>query len=171
MSERRYSAVELLTADHRVDDFDCGSEAETTWIRSVGLAAQNSGTSRSYVVRRLNDDRVVGFHALATGAVLTLDAPRPVATRVEACPISVIVLTRLGVDISEEGQGLGRALLVDALQRVTAAADIVGVRALIVHAGNVRSRDFFLALAEFEPSPTDPLHRFLLINDLRRSLA
>jgi GNAT superfamily N-acetyltransferase len=170
VSERRYGAVELLTAGHRVDDFDCGSKAETTWIRSLGLTAQNSGTSRVYVVRRLGDDRVVGFHALATGAVLALEEPRPVATRVGAYPISVIVLTRLGVDLSEQGQGLGRALLVDALQRVTAAADIVGVRALVVHAGNVRSRDFYLALAEFEPSPTDPLHRFLLINDLRRAL-
>jgi GNAT superfamily N-acetyltransferase len=169
VSEQRYSAVELLNAGHRVDDFDCGSEAETTWIRSLGLAAQNSGTSRVYVVRRLSDDRVVGFHALATGAVMVLEAPRGVAKSTKADPISVIILTRLGIDSSEQGQGLSRALLVDALQRVTAAADIVGVRALVVHAGNVRSRDFYPALAEFEPSPTDPLHRFLLINDLRRT--
>jgi hypothetical protein len=59
---------------------------------------------------------------------------------------------------------------VDALQRVNAAADIVGVRALLVHAANQKARDFYQALADFEASPTDPLHLFLLIKDLRRSL-
>jgi GNAT superfamily N-acetyltransferase len=169
--ERRYSAVELLTAGHRVDDFDCGSEAESTWLRNLGLTTLKSGSSRVYSVRRLSDDRVVGFHALATGAVLALEGPRRVATGVGAYPISVIILTRLGVDLSEQGQGLGRALLVDALQRVTAAADIIGVRALLIHAGDAQAQDFDIPLAEFEPSPTDPLHRFLLINDLRRALA
>jgi GNAT superfamily N-acetyltransferase len=85
-------------------------------------------------------------------------------------PISLIVLTRLGVDLSEQGQGLGGSLLVDALQRVNGAADIVGVRALLIHTANERARDFYLGLAEFEASPTDPLHLFLLIKDLRRSL-
>jgi GNAT superfamily N-acetyltransferase len=159
-----------LTAGHNVDDFDCGSDCESLWLRRYGLAAQILETSRVYVARRQSDDRVVGFHALATGAVLPLEAAGRVALAVDRYPSSVIVLTRLGVDASEQGQGLGRSLLVDALQRANAAADIVGVRALLVHAANDEARDFYLRLAEFETSPTDPLHHFLLIKDLRRSL-
>jgi len=170
VSERRYSAVELLTTAHSVDDFDCGSADETNWLRSHGLTAQISGAIRVYVVRRLSDDRVVGFHALATGAVLPLEAPERVSNGVGSYPISVIILTRLGVDLSEQRQGLGRALLVDALERVNAAADIVGVRAVLIHAADERSRGFALALAEFEASPTDPLHLFLPVKDLRHSL-
>jgi hypothetical protein len=170
VSSQRYSPVELLTAAHNVDNFDCGSESETLWLRRHGLSEQNSRTSRVYVARRQIDDQVVGFHALSTGAVLPLEAPGRVSKGVGSYPISVIVLTRLGVDLSEQDQRLGRSLLVDALQRVNAAADIVGVRALLIHSANEQARDFYRGLAEFEASPTDPLHLFLLIKDLRRFL-
>jgi GNAT superfamily N-acetyltransferase len=171
VSNQRYSPVDLLTAPHNVDDFDCGSQRETLWLRRHGLSSQGSGTSRVYVVRRQSDDQVVGFHALATGAALPLETPGRVMKGVGGYPISVIVLTRLGVDLSEQGQGLGRSMLVDALQRVHAAADIVGVRALLIHTANEQARGFFLGLAEFKASPTDPLHLFVLIKDLRRLLS
>jgi hypothetical protein len=58
----------------------------------------------------------------------------------------------------------------DALQRVVASADLIGVRALLIHAESPAARDFYLNLAEFEPSPTDPLHLILLMKDLRRAL-
>ena len=170
MNSQGYSPVELLTAAHNVDNFDCGSESETLWLHCHGLSAQNSRTSRVYVARRQSDDQVVGFHALATGVALPLESPGRVIEGVGSYPISVITLTRLGVDLSEQGQRLGRSLLVDALQRVNAAADIVGVRALVIHTANEQARDFYLGLAEFEASPTDPLHLFVLIKDLRRSL-
>jgi hypothetical protein len=170
VSGQRYSLVELLTAAHNVDEFDCGSRRETLWLRRHGLSTQNSGANRVYVVRRQSDDQVVGFHALATGAALPLEAPGRVMKGVGSYPISVIILTRLGVDVSEQGQRLGRSLLGDALQRVNAAADIVGVRALLIHTANEQARDFCLGVAEFEASPTDPLHLFVLIKDLRRSL-
>jgi hypothetical protein len=80
------------------------------------------------------------------------------------------MLTHLGVDLAEQGQSLGRNLLTDALRRVHAAADLVGARALLIHTADARARDFYLALAEFEASPTDPLHLFLSIKDLRHSL-
>jgi GNAT superfamily N-acetyltransferase len=135
-----------------------------------GLSAQHSGSSRAYVVCHLGDDRVVGFHALATGAILPLEARYREIEGGDANPVSAIVLTHLGVDLPEQGQGLGRNLLTDALRRVHAAADLVGARALLIRTPDARARDFYLALAEFEASPTDALHLFLSIKDLRRSL-
>jgi GNAT superfamily N-acetyltransferase len=85
-------------------------------------------------------------------------------------PVSAILLIHLAVDLSEQGRGLGRYLLSDALRRVQAAADLVGAQALLIHTAEARARDFYLALAEFEASPTDPLHLFLSIKDLRHSL-
>ena len=64
---RRYSDVEELTAAHEVSEFDCGSGAQSEWLRDHALQAHRRGTSRVYVVCRVEDDRVVGFHALATG--------------------------------------------------------------------------------------------------------
>lgn len=167
---RRYGAVELLEPHDKVDAFDCGSDAETIWLRRHALQAQASGTSRVYVVRRLSDDQVVGFHALASGSAMPISAPERVTKGAGKYPVPVIILTRLGVDLSEQGRGLGRALVVDALRRVDSAADIVGVRALLIHAEDERAKDFYMNLAEFEESPTDPLHLFLLMKDLRRAL-
>ncbi len=167
----RYSQVELLTAAHQVEDFDCGSDAQSIWLRRHALNAHNAGTSRVYVVRRLADDVVVGYHALATGGVMPIDAPDRVRKGAGQYPVPVILLTRLGVDLSEKGEGLGRALLKDALLRVVSAAEIVGIRAMLVHAEDEEARDFYMHHVEFEPSPTDPLHLMLLMKDLRRSLS
>lgn len=166
---RQTGTAEVLTASHVVSDFNCGSIRETTWLRRRGLPAQHSGSCRTYVVRRLRDDRVVGFHTLATGTVLPVEDRGSATEELGADPVPVIVLTHLGVDRPEQGQSLGHYLLTDALRRVNAAADFIGARALLVHTADARVRDFYLSLAEFEPSPTDPLHLFLSIKDLRRS--
>jgi hypothetical protein len=82
----------------------------------------------------------------------------------------VVILTRLGVDLSCQGFDLGKALVVDALRRVAAAFEVIGVRALLIHCENDIARDFYLRLAKFDASPTDPLHLFLLMKDLRKAL-
>lgn len=80
-----------------------------------------------------------------------------------------MLLARLAVDRTEQGRGIGKALIQDALLRTAAAADIVGVRAVLVHAKDDEARAWYQAL-EFEPSPTDPCHLYLLMKDLRTSL-
>jgi GNAT superfamily N-acetyltransferase len=82
----------------------------------------------------------------------------------------VIVLTRMAVSSTDQGRGLGTALLRDACLRVARLSDEVGVRALLVHAKDDEARRFYEGFAEFEPSPTDPLHLVLLIKDLRRAV-
>jgi predicted N-acetyltransferase YhbS len=82
----------------------------------------------------------------------------------------VVLLARLAVDSSVQGKGLGRALLRDALIRVAGAAEEIGIRVLLLHAKDEGARDFYLKCAEFESAPTDPLHLFLLMKDLRKSL-
>jgi hypothetical protein len=83
----------------------------------------------------------------------------------------VVILTRLGVDLSVQGAGLGRALAVDAMRRVAVAGEVIGIRALLIHCENEVARDFYLRLAKFEASPTDPMHLYLLMKDLRKALS
>ena len=82
----------------------------------------------------------------------------------------MVILTRLGVDRTAQGAGLGRALVVDALRRIAAAAEVIGVQAVLMHCETDTARDFYLRLAKFEQSPTDPMHLLLLMKDLRRAL-
>jgi GNAT superfamily N-acetyltransferase len=134
------------------------------------LQAHRTDSSRVRVVTRLGDPHAVGYCALAAGAVERMEAPGRVARGMLRHPVPVVLLTRLGVDLHEQGRDLGRAVLRDALVRVAAAADEIAARALLLHSEDARARDFYLHLAEFGPSPTDPLHLFLLLADLRRSL-
>jgi GNAT superfamily N-acetyltransferase len=166
----RYAAPVALTADHETGLFDCGSGAQTEWLRRHALAAHGSGTARVYVSCCVGERRVVGYYALAAGSVAHEGAPARVVRGVGRHPIPVILLTRLDVDLTEQGHGLGRALLRDALMRVAVASEMIGARALLVHAESDRAREFYLRIAEFEVSPSDPLHLFLLLKDLRASL-
>jgi GNAT superfamily N-acetyltransferase len=125
------------------------------------------------VVRGIDEPegRVVGYYALAAGSVAPAEASRRLMQGVGRYHQPVVILTRLGVDRNARGSGLGRALVVDALRRIAAASEVIGVRALLLHCESEAARDFYLRLAKFEPSPTDPMHLLLLMKDLRRALA
>lgn len=60
---------------HDVSGFDCGSEAQTRWLRQIARTAQVAGTARVYLVTPAGSDRVVGYHALAVASVSHEDAP------------------------------------------------------------------------------------------------
>jgi GNAT superfamily N-acetyltransferase len=112
---------------------------------------------------------VVGFYSLAVGSVDPAAAAPRVIKGVPRYPVPVMILARLAVDLTHQRVGLGRALLKDALGRTAQAADIAGIRALLVHAKDERARNWYLSF-DFEPSPSDPLHLFLLMKDLRAAL-
>jgi GNAT superfamily N-acetyltransferase len=78
-----------------------------------------------------------------------------------------MILARLAVDRTEQGVGLGRALLKNALLRTAQAADIAGIRALVVHAKDDHARQWYEQF-NFDPSPSDPLHLFLVMKDIKR---
>jgi predicted N-acetyltransferase YhbS len=84
-------------------------------------------------------------------------------------PVPVMVLARLAVDNQHQGKGLGKALLKDALLRTAQAADIAGIRCLLVHAKDDEARRWYESW-EFEPSSTDPYHLFLLLKDIKSML-
>lgn len=163
----RYAVVESLSSDHETDDFDCGSVAQTQWLRKYALISHTTGVSRVKVVCESGTKRVVGYYALATGSIAHADAAAGVKGGMPRYPIPVVLLTRLGVDQREQGNKLGTALVVDAIRRVLAAADEIGIRALLIHAEDQAARDFYMHLAEFEESPSDPLHLMLRLEALK----
>ncbi|MFY1618110.1 GNAT family N-acetyltransferase [Micromonospora sp. WMMD736] len=156
-----------------MNGFDCGSRAQSTWLVDHALQAHRAGLSRVYVVRDNEhpDQRVVGYYALAAGSVAPADASPRLQQGAGRYHQPVVILTRLGVDRSAQGVGLGRALVVDALRRIAAAGEVIGVRAVLIHCETDAARDFYQRLAKFEVSPTDPMHLLLLMKDLRRALS
>ena len=171
MSERHakhpLSAVELLNSRHNVTEFDCGMHPSLTeWLKRFAMMNQASGDTRTYVVHR--EWKVVGYYSLAPGSVARKEATAR-ASKAAPEPVPVVLLARLAVDRREQGQGLGAALLKDALRRAYAGAQIIGGRALVVHAIDAEAAAFYRRYG-FESCPALELHLMLLMKDLRASL-
>lgn len=162
-----HSAVRKLAATDRVDGFDCGQGALNQFLQRYALVNQKAGSAQTYVC--CHDEGVVGFYSLAVGSVDPASAPSRVMKGLSRHPVPVMLLARLAVDSAHRGKGLGRALLKDALLRTAQAADIAGIRCLLVHAKDDAARQWYESW-EFEPSPTDPYHLFLLLKDLKAIL-
>ena len=160
--------IEKLAGSHDARGFDCGVESMNTWIKRYALASRQSDITQSYILHQ-HDNQVIGYYALSAGDVNREAAPERIAKGMPNYPIGVIVLTRLAIDARFQGRGLATTLLQDAFARVERAADIVGVRALFVHAINDSAREFYLHQG-FIPSPMEPLHLMLAMKDLRATL-
>lgn len=143
---------EKLQAGHEVSAFDCGEPVLNDWLRRRALQNQQSGASSTYVI--LDGMRVVGYYSLAAGSVARDTAPGRVRRNMPE-PMPVVVLGRLAIDRAFQGGGLGRALLRDALLRIMSASEIIGVRAILVHALSERAKHFYEEHG-FVPSPVNP---------------
>lgn len=157
--------IEKLRREHPVDDFDCGKEPLNRFLVRYALQSQLSGSSQTYVA--LFDDDIVGFYTLVFGEVAFDDVPDRLRKGMARHPIPLMVLARLAVSTAWAGKGLGSGLLKDAMLRTLKAADIGGLRALAVHAKDDEASSFYRHF-DFIAAPSDPLHLFLLIKDLKR---
>ena len=157
--------IEKLQAHHAVEAFDCGQEALNRFLQKHALQNQRSGGSQTYV--GLVNEAVIGYYALAVGSVEQDHAPERVKKGLAKHSIPIMLLARLAVDLNWQKQGIGAALVKDATLRTLQAADIVGIRALMVHAKDDVAKKFYERF-DFLPSPTDPLHFFMLLKDVRK---
>ena len=158
------SRVELLRSDHNLDEFDCGKHASLTrWLKRLARMNQASGDTRTYVVHL--ELAVVGYYSLAPGSISRKEAI-PRASKSAPEPIPIVLLARLAVDKREQGQGIGPALLKDALKRAYAGAEIIGGRAVLVHAIDTDAAAFYRKYG-FETCPGLKLHLMMLMKDLR----
>ena len=163
-----YEAVRKLTPADSVALFDCGQPALNQFLQRYALVNQKAHSAQTYVC--CWQGQVVGFYSLAVGSVDVADAPLRVVKGLARYPVPVMILARLAVAQAHQGKGLGRALLKDALLRTAQAADIAGIRCLVVHAKDDAARQWY-ASWEFEPSPTDAYHLYLMLKDLKALLA
>ncbi|MEQ1793796.1 MAG: GNAT family N-acetyltransferase [Nitrospira sp.] len=157
--------IEKLHPHHAVDAFDCGRDALNRFLQKYALQNQLSGGAHTYV--GLADDTVIGYYALAVGSVEHEQAPVRVKKGLAHHAIPIMLLARLAVDLRWQKLGVGAALLKDATLRTLQAAEIAGIRALVVHAKDEGARQFYERF-DFRPSPTDPLHLFMLLKDLHK---
>ena len=162
----KLSAPQPLAAHHEVAAFTCGVDSLDQWLKRRALPNQASGASRTFVA--CDGSRVLAYYPLASSAIAMNAAPGRVRRNMPE-PIPVVVLGRLAIDRSLQGQGMGRALVKDAGQRIIQAADAIGIRGVLVHALTPDAKAFYERIG-FEPSPLDPMTLLVTLADLKASL-
>lgn len=163
------SAPVPLTAEHNLAAFSCGEPSLDSWLRQRALKNETTGASRTYVVcvdlGSAGAADVVGYYSLAVGSIEHQFTPGAIKRNMPQ-PIPVMLLARLAVDRRYAGQGIGTGMLQDALLRTLQAADIAGIRAMLVHVLSDKASSFYRERG-FVPSPFDLLVLFLALDFVR----
>ncbi|NEU76789.1 GNAT family N-acetyltransferase [Hassallia byssoidea VB512170] len=151
---------------HDLKDFDSGNLELDDWLRKRALKNEDSGASRTYVVTV--EQKVIAYYCLANGSAVNTSAPSRVRRNMPD-PIPVMVIGRLAVDSNWQSQGIGRALVRDAVLRTLQAATIAGIRAILVHALNEEAKQFYEKCG-FISSPVAPMTLMVTIKDASSAL-
>ncbi|NBN77046.1 GNAT family N-acetyltransferase [Microvirga tunisiensis] len=165
MASPNKPTIEKLTALHDLGSFDCGSAALNGFLQNHALGNQSAGSAQTYLA--LMNGSVVGFYSLAVGQIETAAAPDRLRKGLPRHPVPIMLLARLAIDRRWQGQRLGSGLLKDALLRTLRAADIAGIRAVVVQAKDEPARAFYTAFG-FVPFESAPFVLYCLIKDIRR---
>lgn len=158
---------EKLSAKHELSEFDCGEAVLDEWLRRRARQNEDNGASRTYVV--CAGKRVVGYYTLALGAVAHAQAPGRIKRNTRRDPAPAMILGRLAVDRSYQSSGIGTGLLRDAVLRTVQAADLAGIRAILVHRISEPAKRFYQRHG-FIASPVDPMTVMITVTEAARLL-
>jgi GNAT superfamily N-acetyltransferase len=162
-----FSQPELLTANHEPTLFDCGKAPLNQFLQRYALVNQANGSARTFV--SFSRGQISGYYSLAAASAEHAAVPPRISKGLAKHPIPMLLLARLAVDLNAQGQGLGRSLLQSVLGKYLQATEVIGCRALMVHAIDEAAIGFYQSYG-FEPSPVDAAHLYLLTKDIRKTL-
>lgn len=132
---------ERLRAGLDLSHFSSGNDLLDTWLSNHALRADRSGAGRTYVWIDIGE-RVVAYDTLAPHLVRRADVPKGVG-RGSPDVIPSVLLARLALDQSLQGQGLGVTLLADALSVALEAMRRAGGRLIVVDAIDSSAARFY----------------------------
>lgn len=154
---------------HRVEQFSCGESSLDRWLIAYSGQNQKRDAARTFVTTE-PDGNVAGYYTLVAAQVEHEQATSTVRKGLSRhFPIPVALIARLAVTAQHQGAGLGRSLLLDALQRILRASDQLAIRAVTVDALNDRAASFYRRFG-FEPSPLAPHTLMVALDAVRRTL-
>jgi GNAT superfamily N-acetyltransferase len=164
--------LERLGSHHGLSGFRSGNEELDAWLHRHALAAQQMDSARTFLLVRGGEsagNRVAGYFSLTMGSVLRAEAPPKLVRGLPAYPVGMVLLARLAVDRSEQGQGLGALLLAEALRKAIAAGEAAAARLVVVDAIDDEAAKFY-AHHGFIPAPGHPLRLYRRMKDISASL-
>jgi GNAT superfamily N-acetyltransferase len=159
--------IRRLAKVHDRSSFDSGQPLLDEWLKDRAGQFDRRDLSRTFVATRTDSTVVVGYYAISTHRVVYDTLPTAEAKGLPRLDVPVVLIGRLAVDQSVQGQGLGALLLVDALRRSLQISEQVGIRAVEVDALDDAARNFYLKFG-FCSLLDDPRHLFLTMAEIRK---
>ena len=152
---------------HNRAGFDCGVETLNDWLQKKVSQYEKRDLARVYVLAKEDDPSVKGYYSLSNHSVVFDALPEQQAKGLPRSDIPVVLIGKLAIDQSVQGQGLGEFLLIDALRRCQHVAEKVGIRAVEVDALDEKARQFYLKYG-FVSLNDDKRHLFLPMSVIRK---
>ena len=147
--------------------FDCGAPVLNEWLLTKVSQFEKKDLARTYVLVRNGSVVVKGYYALSNHTVIYDSLPEEQAKGLPRIDVPVVLIGRLAVDRSTQGQGMGEFLLIDALRRAEYLAERIGIRAVEVDAINESARKFYMKYG-FVSLKDDARHLFLPVHVIRK---
>ncbi|NOT85914.1 MAG: GNAT family N-acetyltransferase [Methylococcaceae bacterium] len=163
MTAFNFTPPMLITADQELANFDSGELSLDEWLKKRALKNHAAGASRCFVL--CIGKVVIAYYSLSAGAISHAAAPKTMRRNMPN-PLPVLLLCRLAVDRRYHNQGIGQALLRDAMLRTTSVAGHAGVFALLIHALSDQAKQFYLSRG-FVESPLQPMTLLMTIDTVR----
>ena len=163
MAETPFTPLGPLDAGYDRSQFDCGVPALNLYLRNYALQNQKRGIVRNYVTSHADSKIIAAYYSLVYASLDQKRLPAKLIKGLGKYDIPIMLLARLAVDQRDQGKGLGKALLKDAVLRTLQAAEIAGLKLLLVHAKDETAADFYRKHG-FEPVLDDPLKLFLPVS-------
>jgi GNAT superfamily N-acetyltransferase len=156
--------LERLTAEHQLASFASGTAELDCWLASHALAAQGMDSARTFVL--IDDERIAGYFSLSMGSVRRAEAPANLVRGLPRYPVGMVLLARLAIDARWQGQGVGGALLAEALRKAVTAGEAAAARLVVADAIDQAAANFY-AHHGFITVPEHPLRYYRRMKDIR----
>lgn len=149
----------------RESSFACGNPELDEWLRVYAGQQERSNNTRTFLAQPVNSTQLVGYYATTTYRIERDDLSVEFGAGKRRYPIPAVLLARLAVDQHWAGCGIGRQLLVDALERIADANRAVGFEVVVVDAIDDSAVTFY-ARHGFTSFKGQPRKLFLLTKNL-----
>lgn len=160
--------IELLTGDHATESFDCGDEKKNDFLQKFALQNTKGGLGRTYVAIKPSDERrIFGYYTISSSSVKFDHQPD---SHLPRYPLPAVLIGKLAIDIDAQNQGLGTAMLFDALKRAGRVAEEIGIFLVEIRAANEKAKNIYTKRG-FKPMEDEPMKLFMNLKKVRKLLA
>ena len=137
-------AIEPLAKAHKRSDFTCGNDRIDLYFRETVSQDMKRNYATCFVAREIATNRVAGFYTLSSSNVPLNEVPEPLTRKLPRYPtVPAVLIGWLGRHRDYAGEGLGEALLFDAVNTVATAP--IGAHAIFADAIDDKATAFYVA--------------------------